>query len=222
MFVFLKKTVINNKNVQNKTASKRQKAYNIRKNFLYCLLTHKEKVNKGGFIVGSKANKKAMQLPLQHRKVKVFLIGLAIFMAPVTMAVYNLYYCKVISQKLAMANYPIHPQLKLIGDNIYDVGQVQMGSAIQYEIPYLNLGHEKLVVESGESNCECLSPMWNMRETASGDTSRLGAVFYANEEGYFRKKLVFRTNGYPRKVKIILRGKVLPQNDVPENFALSE
>lgn len=150
-------------------------------------------------------------LKIRNKRVKVFLFGFTLFMAPVAIAIYNLSQVRHYQEtSFNLAAKAIPPRVKLLGSDTHDFGLIDKDTTVEYAFKLANIGNEKLRILDGRADCDCLAPVWTNLPVAAGDTAEVGGIYYSHGQiGKFRKVLVFHTNGIPSEITLVLTGEVM-------------
>lgn len=96
-------------------------------------------------------------------------------------------------------------------ETTYDFGQVSVKKGkVSHEFTFTNTGDKNLVITNARADCGCTRPEYNDSPVAPGKTGKLKVTFAPNGKGHFSKKVTVTTNGVPRKVRLIVKGEMVP------------
>lgn len=96
-------------------------------------------------------------------------------------------------------------------ENTYDFGNVSVAKGkVSHEFTFVNTGSKNLVISGAQADCGCTRPEYSDAPVAPGKSGKIKVTFVPNGRGHFSKKVTIRTNGKPRKVRLIIKGNVVP------------
>lgn len=94
---------------------------------------------------------------------------------------------------------------------VYDFGQVSLKKGkVVHEFQFTNTGDKNLTITNARADCGCTRPQYNDEPVAPGKSGSIKVTFVPNGKGTFQKKITVTTNGTPRKVRLIIKGEVMP------------
>lgn len=94
---------------------------------------------------------------------------------------------------------------------VYDFGQVSLKKGkVVHEFQFTNTGDKNLTITNARADCGCTRPQYNDEPVAPGKSGSIKVTFVPNGKGTFQKKITVTTNGTPRKVRLIIKGEVVP------------
>lgn len=94
---------------------------------------------------------------------------------------------------------------------VYDFGQVSIKKGkVTHEFEFTNTGDKNLTITNARADCGCTRPQYNDEPVAPGKSGSIMVTFVPNGKGTFQKKVTVTTNGAPRKVRLIIKGEVVP------------
>lgn len=94
----------------------------------------------------------------------------------------------------------------------YDFGNVKEdGGPVRHDFEFVNAGDANLVVFSATAECGCTKPTFPKEPIAPGKTGKIAVTFHPiGRAGGFEKTVTVKTNGKPGKVRLKIRGTVVP------------
>lgn len=92
----------------------------------------------------------------------------------------------------------------------FDFGNVAKGNKpVSHEFEFVNDGEQNLVILSATAECGCTKPEYPQAPIPPGKRGRIKVTFNpAGFRGVFSKQVTVRTNGNPKKVRLIIKGNV--------------
>lgn len=94
---------------------------------------------------------------------------------------------------------------------VYDFGQVSIKKGkVTHKFEFTNTGDKNLTITNARADCGCTRPQYNDEPVAPGKSGSIMVTFVPNGKGTFQKKVTVTTNGAPRKVRLIIKGEVVP------------
>lgn len=97
-------------------------------------------------------------------------------------------------------------------ERVYDFGVVkESGGPVSHDFEFTNTGESNLVIVNATAECGCTQPEYSEQPVAPGKKSKLKVTFNPlARPGAFEKVVTVKTNGDPKKVRIKIRGTVVP------------
>jgi len=97
-------------------------------------------------------------------------------------------------------------------ETVYDFGTITEGTKVRHSFPYTNAGTKPLVIRVARSTCGCTVPYFNDKTPLPpGGKDSIVVVFDSHDKmGPQNKVVTVVANSYPNKVKLYLRGTVVP------------
>ncbi|MCM1489684.1 MAG: DUF1573 domain-containing protein [Muribaculum sp.] len=96
-------------------------------------------------------------------------------------------------------------------EDTYDFGQVSVKKGnVTHEFTFTNTGDSNLVIINAKADCGCTKPVYSEEPIAPDKTGNVKVTFVPNGKGHFTKKVTITTNGSPRKVRLLIKGEVIP------------
>ncbi len=98
-------------------------------------------------------------------------------------------------------------------ETIHDFGNVKEdGGPVTCEFPFVNEGNANLVVISATAECGCTKPSFPKQPVAPGKSGKISVTYNPiGRPGAFSKVITVKTNGKPSKVRLKIRGSVIPK-----------
>ena len=86
------------------------------------------------------------------------------------------------------------------------------GGPVSHEFEFTNIGNGNLVITDASAECGCTRPEYSDKPIAPGKKGKIKVTFNPiGRPGAFTKQVTIRTNGDPRKVRLKIRGTVVPK-----------
>lgn len=133
---------------------------------------------------------------------KRLIFAVAAFVAVVTAACFS-----------ASASAPAEKASAAFGEKIHDFGNVKEdGGPVSCEFEFENTGGGNLVVISATAECGCTTPEFPKQPIAPGKKGKIKVTYNPlGRPGGFDKVVTVKTNGKPAKVRLKVRGSVIPK-----------
>lgn len=98
-------------------------------------------------------------------------------------------------------------------EQTYDFGNIkEKGGPVSHEFEFVNVGNGNLVILDATAECGCTRPEYPKNPIAPGKKSKVKVTYNPlGRPGAFSKDVTVKTNGSPRKVRIKIRGNVIPK-----------
>ena len=99
-------------------------------------------------------------------------------------------------------------------ETVYNFGNVREdGGPVSCELEFENTGNGNLVIISATAECGCTTPEFPKQPVAPGKKGKIKVTYNPlGRPGGFDKVVTVRTNGKPGKVRLKVRGTVIPKN----------
>lgn len=98
-------------------------------------------------------------------------------------------------------------------DTIFDFGQVEEGTVVEYAFLFKNTGKGPLLISRARSTCGCTVPEWPENPIPPGGTGEITARFDTEGKvGMQLKPITISANTLEGNSKVYLSGKVLPSS----------
>lgn len=97
---------------------------------------------------------------------------------------------------------------------VYDFGNIKEdGGPVSHEFEFVNTGNGNLVIHEATAQCGCTRPEYPKNPVAPGKKSKIKVTYNPiGRPGAFNKEVTVKTNGEPRKIRLKIRGTVIPKN----------
>lgn len=96
-------------------------------------------------------------------------------------------------------------------ETIYDFGNVSLKKGkVSHEFSFSNVGDKNLIIVDAKADCGCTRPEFSDEPVAPGCSGKVKVTFVPSGKGHFSKKVTLTTNGTPRKIRLIIKGDVVP------------
>lgn len=131
----------------------------------------------------------------------------------------------LILKVVAILSLIIIPSLSLYGvskekaemkfsETVHDFGAVKEGGGpVSVEFPFTNTGGANLVVYEAKADCGCTTPDYPKAPIPPGKGGKIKVTYNPlGRPGAFDKVITIKTNGKPGKVRLKIRGNVVPKN----------
>lgn len=99
-------------------------------------------------------------------------------------------------------------------ETVHDFGTVrENGGPVSVEFPFVNTGGANLVVYEAKADCGCTTPEFPKNPVAPGKGGKIKVTYNPlGRPGAFDKVITVKTNGKPGKVRLKIRGSVIPKS----------
>lgn len=99
-------------------------------------------------------------------------------------------------------------------ETVHNFGTVKEdGGAVTCEFPFVNAGDANLVVISATAECGCTKPSFPKEPVAPGKKGKISVTYNPlGRPGAFDKTVTVKTNGKPGKIRLKIRGTVMPKS----------
>lgn len=98
-------------------------------------------------------------------------------------------------------------------EKIHDFGAIKEdGGPVSVEFPFTNTGDANLVVYEAKAECGCTTPEYPKAPVAPGKTGKIKVTYNPlGRPGIFEKVITVKCNGKKGKVRLKIRGSVVPK-----------
>ena len=99
-------------------------------------------------------------------------------------------------------------------ETVHDFGSIkESGGPVSVEFPFTNSGTANLLIYEAKAECGCTTPEFPQAPVAPGKTGRIKVTYNPlGRPGAFDKVITVKTNGKPGKVRLKIRGSVIPKS----------
>lgn len=97
-------------------------------------------------------------------------------------------------------------------EQTFDFGMIkEKGGAVSHEFDFVNVGNGNLVIIEATAECGCTRPEYPKNPIAPGKKGKIKVTYNPiGRPGAFDKVVTVKTNGKPKKVRLKIRGTVVP------------
>lgn len=98
-------------------------------------------------------------------------------------------------------------------ETVHDFGMVkENGGPVSCEFVFTNTGKGNLIIYEAKAECGCTRPEFPKEPVAPGKRGKIKVTYNPlGRPGGFDKVVTVRTNGSPSKVRVKIRGTVVPK-----------
>ncbi|MCM1376966.1 MAG: DUF1573 domain-containing protein [Clostridium sp.] len=95
----------------------------------------------------------------------------------------------------------------------YNFGTIKEANGpVSYTFEFINTGNGNLVIIDATAECGCTRPEYPKNPIAPGKKGKIKVTYNpAGRPGSFDKVVTVRTNGSPKKVRLKIKGSVVPK-----------
>ncbi|MCM1152124.1 MAG: DUF1573 domain-containing protein [Muribaculum sp.] len=95
----------------------------------------------------------------------------------------------------------------------YNFGTINEAKGpVSHEFEFINTGNGNLVIIDATAECGCTRPEYPKNPVAPGKKGKVKVTYNpAGRPGSFDKVVTVRTNGNPKKVRLKIKGSVIPK-----------
>lgn len=94
---------------------------------------------------------------------------------------------------------------------VWDFGTIKPDKPVSHDFEFVNDGTGNLVILDATAECGCTKPEWPEKPIAPGKKGKIKVTYNPiGRPGSFEKTVTIRTNGKPKKVRLKIRGAVIP------------
>ena len=96
---------------------------------------------------------------------------------------------------------------------VHDFGTIKEdGGPVSCDFEFENTGSKNLVIIDARAECGCTRPVFPEKPVAPGKKSKISVTYHPlGRPGGFDKVVTVKTNGKPGKVRLRIRGTVMPK-----------
>ena len=100
-----------------------------------------------------------------------------------------------------------------VAEPIYDFGMVkENGGPVSHEFEFVNEGNANLIIYEAKADCGCTTPEYPEAPSAPGKGGKIKVTYNPlGRPGSFSKVVTVKTNGSPSKIRLKVRGTVVPK-----------
>lgn len=104
----------------------------------------------------------------------------------------------------ALVNFP---------EMVYDFGNIrEADGSVTHEFEFVNQGNGNLVILDAKAECGCTRPVVPTAPVSPGKKGKVKVTYNpAGRPGTFTKDITVRTNGEPKKIRLRIKGNVIPK-----------
>jgi hypothetical protein len=115
-------------------------------------------------------------------------------------------------QKYSEAMIESKPEIKIIGNSIFDFGVLkEQENAIHY-FKFRNIGENELVIKNITTTCGCTVLNWNEEAISKNQIDSIKVSYDTNKIGEFNRSIIISSNSKKEKVELIIKGNVLSKS----------
>lgn len=98
-------------------------------------------------------------------------------------------------------------------EKIHDFGNIkENGGPVSVEFPFTNTGNGNLLIYEARAECGCTTPEYPQAPISPGKTGTIKVTYNPlGRPGAFDKVITVKTNGKPAKMRLKIRGTVIPK-----------
>lgn len=97
-------------------------------------------------------------------------------------------------------------------EKIHDFGTITDKGSVSHDFEFINSGDGNLVIIDATAECGCTRPDYPKNPIAPGKKGKIKVTFLpAGRRGEFDKTVTVKTNGEQRKVKLRIKGTIIPK-----------
>lgn len=98
-------------------------------------------------------------------------------------------------------------------EQVFDFGNVkENGGPVSHDFEFVNVGNGNLVIVDATAECGCTRPDFPKNPVAPGKRGKVRVTYNPiGRPGAFDKQVTIKTNGQPRKIRLKVRGNVIPK-----------
>lgn len=98
-----------------------------------------------------------------------------------------------------------------MSETVWDFGTIKQKSPVSHEFTFTNTGDGNLVILDATAECGCTTPEYPKNPIAPGKSGKIKVTYNpVGRPGSFEKTVTIKTNGSPKKVRVKIRGTVMP------------
>lgn len=98
-------------------------------------------------------------------------------------------------------------------ETVFDFGNIKEdGGPVSHDFEFVNTGNGNLVILDATAECGCTRPEYPKNPVAPGKKNKIRVTYNPiARPGAFTKQVTVRTNGDQRKIRLKIRGNVIPK-----------
>ena len=94
---------------------------------------------------------------------------------------------------------------------VWDFGNIRDDRPVSHDFEFINVGNGNFVVIDATAQCGCTRPEYPAKPVAPGKREKVKVTFNPlGRAGSFEKTVTLVTNGKPKKIRLKVRGNVVP------------
>ena len=125
------------------------------------------------------------------------------------------FYSILIALLISMTAFAKEKAPKIVFEKTtYEYGNIKKADGdASCEFKFTNKGNAPLIITRASSSCGCTAPTYPKEPIAPGESGVIGVTYHAKgRPGGFSKNITIYTNVPEEKIKLIISGNVIPQN----------
>ena len=125
------------------------------------------------------------------------------------------FYSILIALLISMTAFAKEKAPKIVFEKTtYEYGNIKEADGdASCEFKSTNKGNAPLIITRASSSCGCTAPTYPKEPIAPGESGVIGVTYHAKgRPGGFSKNITIYTNVPEEKIKLIISGNVIPQN----------
>ena len=125
------------------------------------------------------------------------------------------FYSILIALLISMTAFAKEKAPKIVFEKTtYEYGNIKEADGdASCEFKFTNKGNAPLIITRASSSCGCTAPTYPKEPIAPGESGVIGVTYHAKgRPGGFSKNITVYTNVPEEKIKLIISGNVIPQN----------
>ena len=99
-------------------------------------------------------------------------------------------------------------------ETVHDFGNIKEADGpVSVSFTFTNVGKANLIIYEAKADCGCTTPEYPKAPIAPGKSGKIKVTYNPlGRPGAFDKSVTIKTNGNPTKVRVKVRGTVMPKN----------
>ena len=95
---------------------------------------------------------------------------------------------------------------------VWDFGTIREDKPVSHDFEFVNIGNGNFVIINATAQCGCPRPEYPDKPIAPGKKDKVRVTFNPlGRPGSFEKTVTLTTNGKPKKIRLKIRGNVIPK-----------
>lgn len=95
---------------------------------------------------------------------------------------------------------------------VWDFGTIREDKPVSHDFEFVNIGNGNFVIINATAQCGCTRPEYPDKPIAPGKKDKVRVTFNPlGRPGSFEKTVTLTTNGKPKKIRLKIRGNVIPK-----------